>query len=111
MKKGEHSVYVSELVWTVKEYHQLTVDVNHPILCPNILDVFFPSNSVISAGVYTLSCCSRLWIYFAESAEQDQTAQFLTTKPHTPPFNPLPNDKILDKSKFKAFADDKIKVT
>ena len=25
-------------------------------------------------------------------------------------FNPLPNDKILDRSKFKAFADDKIYV-
>ena len=27
------------------------------------------------------------------------------------PLNPLPKDKILDKSKLKAFADDKIKVT
>ena len=27
------------------------------------------------------------------------------------PFNSLPNDKILHKSKFKAFADDKINVT
>ena len=26
-------------------------------------------------------------------------------------FNSLPNDKILDQSKFKAFADDKINVT
>ena len=25
-------------------------------------------------------------------------------------FNPLPNDKMLDSSKFKAFADDKINV-
>ena len=29
----------------------------------------------------------------------------------TCPFNSLPNDKILDQSKMKAFADDKINVT
>ena len=31
-------------------------------------------------------------------------------KPYLVPFNSLPNDKILDWSKFKAIADDKINV-
>ena len=44
-------------------------------------------------------------------ADIARNEQFLFFSRRSLPFNPLPNDKILDRTKLKAFADDKLYVT
>ena len=51
--------------------------------------------------------------YFADDKGQEKTAQNVPSDVDRclSLFNSLPNDKILDRSKLKAFAEDKINVT
>ena len=94
-----------------------------------LLSITFQSNEkntiIVKIIFETIGCPSRPSIHFAESVEQDQPVRtcslilLCTRRCFIIDFCPrkpiqlhltLPNDKSLDWSKFKAFADDTIKV-
>ena len=72
--------------------------------------IFIPGSKVKNLKFTNISLDTTL-SDFGDSIDQDETSQNIV-KPvlETTYFNPLPNDKNLDLSKLKPFADDKINV-